>query len=152
MTNYLNHADKEIVVSLAGCVGMADTLREKKFRHSDDVMEDLQKMQELAQKMINTIIDGIDVDQQSGVLRFANNCELMVLPKSDIRTQTDWCVIEKKDIQTIISNVVSDCSFCDKEGRAVKQCELRKALLNCGMVSSNDSVMKEVMDGCPFRG
>jgi len=152
MTDYLNRADKEVVVMLAGCVGMTDTLSDLKFRHSDEVREELVALRDLAQSIINQIIDGVDPDQATGILRFANNSELMVMPKSDVRTQTEWCVVEKEDIKTIIEDVVSDCAFCDKDGKDVKNCKLRKALLKCGLVSADNSVMKDKSVDCPFKG
>ena len=150
MTSYLNYADKEVIVSLAGCVGFADTLLEgKRFRNSDAVMSDLEKMRKYAQKCVDTIIKGVDPDQKEGCLRFANNCELTVNPKhAKINT---YAIVDPNDLKLIISNVVSSCSFCDLEGKKAKKCELRKALLRCGMVSGEDSVMKDINQDCPFK-
>jgi len=152
MTDYLNRADKEIVVMLAGCVGVTDSLSELRFRNSDAVREELVALRDLAQSIINQIIDGVDPDQATGILRFANNCELMVVPKTDARTQKQWCIIDKEDIQTIIGDVMSGCTFCDKDSKEVKHCDLRRALLKCGLVSADDSVMKDRQNDCPFKG
>lgn len=152
MTDYLNHADKEIVVMLAGCVGVSESISELKFRHSELVKDDLIVLRDLAQSIINRIIDGVDPDQKTGVLRFANNSELMVVPKTDARTQKQLCILDKEDIQTIITDVTSGCMFCEKVGKEVKKCDLRKALLKCGLVSANDSIMKERPQECPFKG
>jgi len=116
------------------------------------VREELVALRDLAQSIINQIIDGVDPDQATGILRFANNSELMVMPKSDARAQKQWCIIDKEDIKTIIGDVVSGCAFCEKTEKEVKRCDLRKALLKCGLVSSDDSVMKEKPQDCPFKG
>ena len=152
MTDYLNRADKEIVVSLAGCVGITDTLSDLKFRNSELVRDDLVALRDLAQSIINRIMEGVDPDQATGIMRFANNSELMVVPKSDARVQKQWCIIDKEDIQTIIGDVVSGCMFCEKDEKEVRKCNLRRALLKCGLVSADDSVMKEKTSDCPFKG
>lgn len=153
-TSYCNKADKEVIVSLAGCIGFADTLRGVQFRNKDKAVNDIILMQAHAQAAVNAIVDGLDDSQSEGILRFANNCELVAMPKTDVRANKQWVIADKADIAVIISDAVSNCTFCEKNEKEIKGCELRKALLRCGMVSSDDSVMKESVkeDSCPFRG
>lgn len=149
---YLNRADREVIVCIAGCVGLADSLIEKRFRNSDRVKEELAKMRDTAQGIINTIMEGVDPDQCRSVMRFASVSEVMVVPNSDPRLDKHYAVVDKRDVETIISSVVGDCVFCEKEGQEARKCELRKALLGCGMVSDENSVMPASQEDCPFRG
>lgn len=152
MANYINSADKQVVVSLAGCVGMVDTFRGKTFRNCQDAFPDIEKIQEYAQKAIETIVRDVDPDQGIGITRFANNCELVILPKTDARVQKDWVIVDRKDISEIISQAMTDCVFCEKKGKEAKNCSLKGALLRCGMCSSDDSVMKDLKsEDCPFK-
>lgn len=150
--NYANKADKEVIVCLAGCVGFADTLRQGKFRNKDQAVNEVMLMQAHAQAAINAIVEGLDDSQSEGIMRFANNCELIVMPKSDVRLQKNWVIADKNDIAVIISDAVSNCAFCEKDETEIKDCELRKALLRCGMIASDDSAMKESDSfSCPFK-
>ena len=152
MASYINHADKQVVVSLAGCVGMADTLIEKTFRNREDAIPDIEKMRDYAQKAIETIVQDVDPDQGIAITRFANNCELVIMPKTDSRVNKDWAIVDRNDITEIISQAMSDCVFCEKKGREAKECKMKKALLRCGLCSSNDSVMKDLKsEDCPFK-
>ena len=152
-SSYINNADKKVVVSLAGCVGMADTIREdKKFRNFDKAMPYIEQMQECAQNAINMIVEDVDPDQGTGIMRFANNCELVIMPKYDARVNKDWVIVDRTDITEIISQAMTDCVFCEKKGKDAKDCTLKKALLRCGICSSDDSVMKDLKsEDCPFK-
>ena len=151
-SSYINNADKQVVVSLAGCVGMADTIREKKFRNSEAAMPYIEKVQEYAQKAIDEIVADVDPDQGTGIVRFAENCELVIMPKYDARVKKDWVIVDRKDITDIISQAMTDCVFCEKTGREAKNCPLKGSLLRCGICSSEDSVMKDLKsEDCPFK-
>ena len=152
MASYINSADKQVVVSLAGCVGMVDTLRDKNFRNCKDAIPEIEKIQEHAQKAIEAIVQDVDPDQGIAITRFANNCELVIMPKTDSRVNKDWVIVDRKDITEIISQAMTDCVFCEKKGKEAKNCNLKRALLRCGMCSSDDSVMKDLKsEDCPFK-
>lgn len=151
-SSYINNADKKVVVSIAGCIGMADTVREGNFRNKEKALPYIDQLQECAQNAINEIVSDVDSDQGTGIMRFAQNCELIIVPKYDARLNKDWVIVDRNDITEIISQAMTDCVFCEKEGKEAKNCILKGALLRCGMCSDKDSVMKDLKgEECPFK-
>lgn len=146
-SNYCNRADKEVIVSLAGCVGFADTLMKLRFRNSEQALEEITAMKEHAENAVNIIVDGLDDDQYYSIMRFVNNCQLMVMPNSDVRTNKEYVIVEAKDVETIVNSALSDCSFCEKEGKEAKNCEMRKALIHCGVAGKEGCIDPN----CPFK-
>ena len=146
-SNYCNRADKEVIVSLAGCVGFADTLKNTKFRNSELVMDDIEGLRSHAENAVNTIVDGLDEDQYYSIMRFVKNCQLMVLPNTDVRTNKEYVIVEAEDVKTITKSALGDCSFCDKSGKEARNCEMRKALMHCGLAGKENSTDPD----CPFK-
>jgi hypothetical protein len=145
MPEYANRATKEIIVSMAGCVGFADALIDKTFRNSDKAVEHLEEMKNQAQRAMDAVIEGLDADQLMGVYRYCDHCQLMVFPTSNPVAQHDYYMVADKDMDVILSSVSAECSFCDKSEKEVKKCALRKALLNCGIVPNGHK-------DCPYKG
>lgn len=145
MADYANKAVKEIVVVLAGCIGYADTLKGLEFRNSKKARRSLAAMQNHAEKALEAIMEGLDTDQVQGMLRFANSCNLMAVPKHNPTAQKDYYVCPVDAFDRLIGDVASACAFCEKEGKEVKRCERRKDLLECGVIPWGS---KE----CPYQG
>lgn len=145
MSDYANKAVKEIVVVLAGCIGYADTLKGLEFRNSTKARRSLKAMQNHAEKALEAIMEGLDADQVHGLIRFANSCNLMAVPKHNPAAQKDYYVCPVDAFDRLIGDVASACAFCAKEGKEVKRCERRKDLLECGVIPWGS---KE----CPYQG
>ena len=145
MADYANKAVKEIVVVLAGCIGYADTLKGLEFRNGKKARRSLAAMQNHAEKALEAIMEGLDEDQVQGLIRFANSCNLMAVPKHNPAAQKDYYVCPVDAFDRLIGDVASACAFCTKEGKEVKRCERRKDLLECGVIPWGS---KE----CPYQG
>ena len=147
MAEYANKALKEVLVCIAGCVGFADTLTcgEREFRNSKKAKRSLQAMMNHAQKAMEIICDGLDLDQMAGIKRYADSCTLMVMPKYDPRTEKECYIVASDDMEVLLKDVISDCVFCEKEGKELKRCRVRKALMNSGIIPLGSG-------DCPYKG
>lgn len=145
MSEYANRATKEIIIALAGCVGFADTLVSSEFRNSKRVKRSLAAMLNHAQKALDGIMDGLDQDQVQSILRAANSSVLTVIPKLDPKAVRQYYVCPEDALDTLLSDVLSGCTFCDLEGKEMRRCRKRKALIECGIVSLGSG-------DCPYAG
>ena len=145
MNDYANHATKEIIVVLAGCIGYADTLKDLKFRNSDKAMQPLIEMQNHASKALEAVMDGLNQEQVEGLIRTANSLELKCVTKHNPEAKKDYYLCPMDAFDRLMGDVANACAFCDKQGKEVKRCERRKDLLACGVIPWGE---KE----CPYQG
>lgn len=144
MSNYANKADKEIIVTLAACVGFADVLLQCDFRNKKKAKRNLQAMLNQAVKTMDSVVDGLDDEQVKAIVRFAKNSELMVLPKSDVRLRKELYIVPQEEFDRLILAPGNECCFCTKEGKEIKRCQRRKDLANCGLAASSSGE-------CPYQ-
>lgn len=145
MADYANKATKEIVVVLAGCIGYADTLKGLEFRNSKKARRSLAAMQNHAEKALEAIMEGLDTDQVQGMLRFANSCNLMAVPKHNPAAQKECYICPVDAFDRLVLEPTGECAFCMKEGREVKRCQRRRDLAACGIAG-------ETSTECPYQG
>lgn len=145
MADYANKAVKEIVVVLAGCIGYADTLKGLEFRNSTKARRSLKAMQNHAEKALEAVMDGLDEDQVHGLIRFANSCNLMAVPKHSPAAQKDYYLCPADAFDRLVLEPTGECAFCMKEGREVKRCQRRRDLAACGIATEKSTE-------CPYQG
>lgn len=145
MNDYANHATKEIIVVLAGCIGYADTLKDLDFRNSKKARRSLMAMQNHASKALKAVMDGLNPEQVEGLIRTANSLELKCVTKHNPEAKKDYYICPVDVFDRLMGDVANACAFCDKQGKEVKRCERRKDLLDCGVIPWGE---KE----CPYQG
>ena len=145
MNDYANHATKEIIVVLAGCIGYADTLKGLDFRNSKKARRSLMAMQNHASKALEAVMDGLNPEQVEGLIRTANSLELKCVTKHNPEAKKDYYICPVDVFDRLMGDVANACAFCDKQGKEVKRCERRKDLLDCGVIPWGS---KE----CPYQG
>lgn len=145
MNDYANHATKEIIVVLAGCIGYADTLKDLEFRNSKKARRSLMAMQNHASKALEAVMDGLNREQVEGLIRTANSLELKCVTKHNPEAKKDYYICPVDVFDRLMGDVANACAFCGKQGKEVKRCERRKDLLDCGVIPWGE---KE----CPYQG
>ena len=145
MNDYANHATKEIIVVLAGCIGYADTLKGLDFRNSKKARRSLMAMQNHASKALEAVMDGLNPEQVEGLIRTAKGLELKCVSKHNPESEKDYYICPVDAFDRLMGDVANACAFCDKQGKEVKRCERRKDLLDCGVIPWGE---KE----CPYQG
>ena len=78
--------------------------------------------------------------------REASNSQIMVMPKTDPRAEKEYAIVEGETLERIVKNSLSDCALCLKNESEVKQCQLRKDLLQCGILPKPNG-----RGHCPFQ-
>ena len=146
MGEYINAAMKEVVLCVAGCQGFMDTLYETTPEKLLPVRKYIKTIKTLSEKILECCESGIDKDQLVSLLRWADNCELLVVPRTDTRAGKKYMIVDGEVIERIVKNSLFDCSSCLKLEADVKKCQLRKDLLQCGVMARPNN-----RGHCPFQ-
>ena len=139
---YLNKAQKEALISLGGVTSFCEELAESDFIKSTEDKAKLRLASKVTFEVMQTLESGIDVDQFNSVKRFANNCVLMVMPKTSPQCDADLVIVDRAVLQRVLKDTLSECLFCEKNTVQIKNCQRRKDLLNCGCIGNGHD--------CPF--
>ena len=134
--SYLNKAQKEALISLGGVTSFCEELATTEWIKDEDDKEKLRQAHKLTMEVMESIESGIDEDQLKSVLRFANNCVLMVMPKTNPNVDADLVIVNRNTVSNIVDDSLNECFFCEKKGNQVKTCERRKWLLECGVMGA----------------
>lgn len=147
LTPYANAATKQIIISLSGSKGFCQTLVESgDYRNKEKADAHLKIALEELQLAINDVCEGLNYEQMQGVLKYANNSQLAVMPSTSKSINKEY-IVSADDMQTILRGAVSECVFCLKEGKEAKNCAIKKALLASQVVPLNIQ-----NTDCPYQG
>ena len=141
--SYLNKAQKETLISLGGVTSFCEELATTEWVKDEADKEKLRQAHKLTMEVMESLESGIDEDQLKGVLRYANNCVLMVMPKTNPNVDADLVISDRKTLSRIVSDSLNECYFCEKRGPQVKNCQRRKDLLECGVLGYGSD--------CPYQ-
>lgn len=145
-STYANAALKRVVVCMAGIKGYAETLMELDYAPTNDVKEYLRNIWNSAEVVLAHICAGLDPDQLRGLLRYAEGHEIATLPKYSPQAQTDYYTVSQAAFDRLLRDVTGGCAFCQKEGKAIRRCQRRRDLLECGVIKG------QMAGQCPYIG
>lgn len=112
---------------------------------------DLWRQWRIATVAMTKVMDGLyDTLPYRALERMDQLCrhgEWAMRPKSPMNKRTDVEIILEKDFNVLINTAMSArCAFCMNEGKDIKNCELRKVLMNV----APPNVLNEKSALCPF--
>jgi len=147
---YANEQTKRIALTISGVVSIAETLCEMgSFRGSEEAIPLLEKIHEYAQKALDAVMDGLDVDQAYGILRYGKQCQFTLVPKTSPVCDRGFFIVEPEDVKVIMQDALSACNFCELSGKDAKKCPMRRMLLRTGIVELDEN---DRLDGaCPYK-
>lgn len=142
---HLTKAHKELIVTLAACVGFFDTMQELEYHNCKKAKRSLKAAKNHAEKALTAIEEGVDKDHMLAVMRFARESYITVIPNSSPACGRNYYICKDEDMEVILTDALSKCTFCELEGKQARRCKLRKALISCGIVKNADG-------DCPYKG
>ena len=140
---YLNKYQKEALISLGGVTSFCEELATTEWIKREEDKERLRKAHKLVMEVIEHLEEGIDPDQLNGVIRYAKNSFVMVIPKTSPRANDDLVVVDRNTVSRLVSDSLAECWFCEKRGNQIKNCQRRKDLLECGALGGDGE--------CPYQ-
>lgn len=141
--SYLSKYQKEALISLGGVTSFCEELSTTEWVSDEEDKERLRTAHRLVMEVMEHLEQGMDEDQLKGVIRYANNCVLMVMPKTNPNVDADLVIVDRNTVSRLVSDSLAECWFCDKKGSAIKICQRRKDLLECGALGGDGE--------CPFQ-
>lgn len=111
------------------------TKNEKYLEKRLKSVPDLWRQYRIARSAVAKVLDGLYTtmtpENMLHMRNLAANGEVVVRPVNSLNKSTDCQILLRKDLDKLINITIgSTCAMCLKEGREIKKCELRKALLN----------------------
>lgn len=141
--SYLNKAQKETLISLGGVTSFCEELATTEWVKDEEDKERLRTAHKLVMEVMEHLEKGMDEDQLRGVIRYANNSVLMVMPKTNPNVDADLVIVDRNTVSRIMEDSLTECWFCEKRGNQIKQCQRRKDLLECGAIGNGTE--------CPYQ-
>ena len=146
MSKYLTAQSKNVIACIAGCIGVMEDMIRFDFPEYREVMPRIKACRTHLTKVIEAGEKDIDQDQKIALIRWMSNSQIMVMPKTDPRAEKEYAIVEGETLERIVKNSLSDCAVCLKNESEVKQCQLRKDLLQCGILPKPNG-----RGHCPFQ-
>ena len=142
---YANQALKRAVVCMAGIKGYAETLLEIEWEPTQGVKDYLKNIWDSAETILAHFCADLDPDQLKGLIRYAEGHEIEILPRYSPQAQTEFYSVEKEAFDRLLTDVITDCGFCVKEGKEIRKCQRRRDLLECGVIKG------QMQGDCPYK-
>lgn len=141
--SYLSKYQKEALISLGGVTSFCEELATTEWVKDEEDKERLRTVHKLVMEVMEHLEKGMDEDQLRGVIRYANNSVLMVMPKTNPNVDADLVIVDRNTVSRIMEDSITECWFCEKRGNQIKQCQRRKDLLECGAIGNGAE--------CPYQ-
>ena len=140
---YINQQQKQDICSIVGInVYVQDLLKEERLPMFKEIKRNLKGMTYHADKLITTVMNSLDENVQAGLLRFSKSIDLICVSRGDPRGKDPMHLITEDEMLWLISGH-HDCLFCEKKGKEITQCPLRKIALRCQLIPAGKGE-------CPF--
>jgi hypothetical protein len=145
MSEYANRALRDVITTLAAVEGFAEVLSTTTYRNSKKAKRNILAIGNQAHKALDIITEELDKEQMGGILRFANMHHLRLVPKYSPDAEKTCYSISAEELALLMGDAVSECQWCEKEGKDARRCKKRKALLSIGAIGLGEK-------DCPYSG
>lgn len=121
----------QITVSVAAVDSMATTLKANKY--GAGLEEELDAITKITAAILEKLVSGMDQDQLDYINRYVKRSEFSIIPKHSPEADREYVITTADVIERLASGVLGECLLCEKEGKLVKRCQIRKDLIACGV-------------------
>ena len=137
---YANREKKEAIALVATFIDLAEKWDNAKMMQG--VRKELRTCRTLMWKVLNNLCKDIDEDQNHSLQLMCKNNELTFAPKMAKGLSEEFYTVPASDMRYIQEQIV-ERTGCDKEGKEIKGCKIRKSFLRAG-------IMPDGKNECPF--
>lgn len=141
--SYLSKYQKEALISLGGVTSFCEELATTEWVSDEADKERLRTAHKLVMEVMEHLEKDMDEDQLRGVIRYAKNSVLMVMPKTNPNVDADLVIVDRNTVSRIVGDSLAECWFCEKKGNQIRNCQRRKDLLECGALGNGSE--------CPYQ-
>ena len=107
----------------------ADSIRER-ISEYPNAWRDVRLLTTLVKRLESMLFNAMDKRDQHHYMQLASYGQMRVSIPGPIEDKTNM-LVERSDIDAIVGSAMTgECALCIKEGREIKRCRLREALVN----------------------
>ena len=144
---YFNRASREVFITFSGIVGtcekLIDILPSPRWM-SKGMIRNIKMVRAYAEKVVKSFEEQLDKDQWEAALRNGLDTEFVLVSKANPRTRKEYYTVPAEVLKSLAEHCLLDCATCLKDSREIKRCQLRRDLLQAGMLPGGTGE-------CPFR-
>lgn len=145
MGAYINKDLKELIITLASVIGFAAS-SSSWCNRSVLTSTSPKLMMGAATTISQHLLQGRDAEQIEALQRQAGFYEIIAVPKTSARIDKEFYICPREDFESLVIDDFSNpCPFCELEGKEVRKCGRRRALIRCGVVGNTEGE-------CPYKG
>lgn len=141
---YFNRASREVFIMFSGFGGLCEKLIDINPVYLRPMMRNLKMARAYINKVVTGFMEDLDKDQRDAALRYANDTELSLVPKASPKAGRDYYYVPAEVMEHLVYGCLLDCATCLKDSKEIKRCQLRRDLLQAGMLPGGTGE-------CPFR-
>lgn len=141
---YFNRASREVFIMFSGFGGLCEKLIDINPVYLRPMMRNLKMARAYINKVVTSFMEDLDKDQRDAALRYANDTELSLVHKASPRAGRDYYYVPAEVMEHLVYGCLLDCATCLKDSKEIKRCQLRRDLLQAGMLPGGTGE-------CPFR-
>ena len=121
----------EYVAGLDARLSLNGKYLEKRLKTVPDLWRQWRIAQVATEKVLDGLYDTLEPKAMHRIRRLCDQGEVYFRFDNILNKTTDTQLILTEDLKVLINAAMSSsCAMCMKEGREIKRCELRKALMN----------------------
>lgn len=142
--SYINRDSKQAIYSLYGIKFFFEALLEHAvLPEQKAIKRSIQAAYNQTSKIVDYVMDQLDVDTAKGLWRFTRDMELICMHKCDPRAEGEYLMVKGEEaLRVLASN--HECLFCEKTGKAAEKCDLRAIAHKWQLIPLGNGE-------CPFR-
>lgn len=142
MERYLNKNDKQMILqAVAFMLHMREMGQDERF---GKYKKNANMAATWAEKWVGEILGDYGEDETEEVFRMAQAVDINLTPKAVARSEMELVILPKDAVERITASALADCNLCEKEGKEVKKCRMRKDLAAVGVGARGEA-------DCPYR-
>jgi hypothetical protein len=133
---YLSSADRETVLILAGVISAIDLIISTNSVRSRDSVEDLKAITDHAATALARYLEGVEMSTLEAIQRNVKATTIYLGINKHNTDEIEDLVVKRSDLESLLSDVITECSMCDLSGKPAKKCKRRKLLMKIGLLGT----------------
>ena len=129
---YLNKALKDMIITLTGLKVYVEDILEKHPVYTGPYAKKLKTIHTYLDHMISDFLKPLDPSQIKFLANQCTHSRVALIPETDQRTKKAYTIVETQTLAELVNTAFSECFLCEKCGKEIRECKLKKNLLEVG--------------------
>ena len=121
----------QITISVAAVDSMAETLKGSKY--GKGLEAEIEEIQKNTTAILAKLVGQMEDEEVAYMKRYIERSEFSIIPKHSPEASREYVITTADVIERLASGVLGECLLCEKSGKLIKRCQIRKDLIACGV-------------------